>query len=111
MNWEFHAVNSTDSKELMLEYRTLAILGIEGWLATHKEPTETQEGAGISEFPRGFYHDGPSYSFRIRVWGPGGCMSPAEYDVAVTRTFHPRPYDKTKDRMRIRIIDCVPPIE
>lgn len=97
MNWEFHAVQSTDSKKLMKEYRPIIIDALEHWIRAtelgYTEEDARQEESLISEFPQGFYHEGPSYSFRFRVWGPGGYLGPAEYDVSVKQTFYPN-FDK-----------------
>jgi hypothetical protein len=89
MNWEFHAVTEIDSVALLKKYRQLAMEGIKQWLETHVEPKEIQPETSYSEKPPGFFSKGPWYSFRTRVYGPGGCLDPAEYDVTVKQTFYP----------------------
>jgi len=106
MNWEFQSITTIDALGLIEEYRQLAIGGIEQWLDQMSkgliEYEEKQPEPGFTEFPRGFYHEGPSYSFRFRMYGPGGCLSPAEYDVKVDQTFYPV-YDEKKAKLRPRI--------
>jgi len=120
MNWEFHAVTHTDSKELIETYRWLAIDAITEWIEDVElelvETKEPQPEGGFEEFPPGFFHVGPSYCFRFRVYGPGGCMNPPEYDVTVKQTFYPvfdkELYEETmKRRMRFRTISKATPIE
>jgi hypothetical protein len=91
MNWEFHSVHETDSKELIKEFSQLAAEGLEQWLDSQHSLgfIDEQPESSFSEFPRGFYHEGPSYNFRFRAYGEGGCLSPAEYDVTVQQTFYP----------------------
>jgi hypothetical protein len=111
MNWEFHSVHETDSKELIKEFSQLAAEGLEQWLDSQHSLgfIDEQPESSFSEFPRGFYHEGPSYTVRYNY----GSLSPAEYDVTVHQTFYPRttspkfPYPKTG---RLRYIDCLGPI-
>jgi hypothetical protein len=118
MIWEFTAVQHTDSKALIAEFREIMICGLEQWIEDYElelvEMKEVQPEAGIEEFPRGFYHEGPSYSFRCRVYGPGGCLDPAEYDVKVEQVFYPKfdreVYEKQMKK-RTRWIDSIPSIE
>jgi len=89
MNWEFHAVNATDSKAMIAEYSAIAAEALEQWIENASLETDKQPaGDEYAEYPKGYIH-GPSYSFRFRVYGPGGCLSPAEYDVKVEQTFYP----------------------
>lgn len=118
MNWEFHAVQSTDTIILIEQYRAIMEDGIEEWLETHVEPKEVQPKSGYSEYPLGFYHEGPSYSFRIRCGfhDKDGFvyLDPAEYDVSVQQTFFPPSVERQKaflKRPRIRQIKNISPIE
>jgi len=90
VNWEFHSVHKTDSKELVKEFSEYAAESVERWIYTLSLTAlkEKQPEADMAEFPPGFYHDGASYNYRFRVYGPGGCLSPAEYDVTVKQTFY-----------------------
>ena len=112
MNWEFHSVHETDSKELVKEFSEYAAESVERWIYTlsltalkEKQP----ESSLYTEFPRGFYHEGVSYRFNFRLHGA------AEYDVTVQQTsypkFTPRPSPPLyPESSRLRYIDCLGPI-
>ena len=104
MNWEFHAVHHKRLPELINDYCYLAERGIEEWLEHGVQHIEKQPESGFSEFPRDFYHEGPSYSFRFKAYGPGGCLSPAEYDVKVEQIFYPVYDTSFKEKVRLRYI-------
>ena len=109
MNWEFHAAIRRDVPQMIEDFRSIMADGIEAWLDAHVEPKAKQDESGVSEFPKGFYHEGPSYSFRYRAGyykdGKYVSMDPDEFDIVVTQTFHGG-YTPTYDGLRIERGEC-----
>jgi hypothetical protein len=123
MNWYFHSVPHTDSKEWMEDFRALAVEAIESWLLTDEEIAVQPEGY-MDEMPPPmlgtFFANGTWYKYRFSAgWYHKRYgfvkLGPIPYNIVIERD-DPAVYAIEVDAgdfpgTRFRKIDSTSPIE